>query len=175
MTLLTNKSTLGLWQEVIAHAEERCAIQLHQELEMYLVSLLMRHTNHPELAKQIFAKAFLKAVQLHSQERMHALQCVGDECLIYAGLFPKTAAKRLVTISYFVNLGKSAYSAISYKTNDLFDSLSIQFVSLMDVLQSISHSNDLLPLEAYEQWDQVGSLRALNLLKNYTHGLPLKK
>lgn len=175
MALLTNTSTIALWQEVIDNAKSCCDIRLNPELEMYLISLLIRHTNQPEMVKQILAKSFLEALQHHHQERMLSLQKVGDKCLIFAGLFPGTAEKRLVTIGYFVDLGRAAYSAISYRTNDLFNSLSIEFVSLMDVLQSIRANTDLLPLEAYEQWNQVGSLRALNMLKSYTQGLPLKK
>lgn len=174
MKLLTNKSSTILWHEVIRGAESRCSVALHDELETYLISLLIRYTNKPEVAKQIFATAFLKAMQAREMERYASLQHVGDQCLLFAGLFPHVAEKRHVKISYFVDLGKSAYSGISQKTNDLFSSLSIQFVVLMDVLQCIRPTPDLLPLEAYDQWNEVGSQRALNLLKEYARGLPIK-
>lgn len=175
MPLVTNKQVVALWQEVICEAQQQCSIQLNPQLETYLVSLLMRYSNQPELAVRIFATSFLEAQQSRQQKRMASLQIVGDECLIYAGLFPQAAEKRHVKVSYFVDLGRSAYSAVSQTANDLYWSLAIQFVSLMDVLQAIRPSSDLLPLTAFEQWEELGSQRAFKILEQYTNGIPIKK
>jgi hypothetical protein len=172
MSLVTSQTSLVLWQDVIKHAENRCSISLKEELETYLVSLLIRYTNKPEVAKQIFATAFLEALQLRERERNTSLQHVGDQCLLYAGLFPHAAEKRHVKIGYFVDLGRAAYANVS--RNDLYSSLALQFVVLMDVLQSIPQYSELLPLEAYEQWDDVGSHRALKILQSYTRVGPVK-
>ena len=174
MSLLTQSNALALWQDVVKHAEDRCSIALKEDLEAYLVSLLIRYTNQPDVAKQIFATAFLKALNLRERERIVSLQHVGDQCLLYAGLFPHIAEKKHVKTSYFVDLGRSAYAAISNKTNDLYSSLALQFVVLMDVLQSIRPHSDLLPLEAYEQWNELNSQRALKILQEYTRGMPVK-
>lgn len=173
MTLLTSKTPVILWHEVIKNAEDRCSITLNEELEAYLISLLIRYTDKPEVAQQIFAKAFLSALQQGVKQRALSLQTVGDQCLLYAGLFPRHAEKRTVKITYFVDLGRAAYSNISNTTNDLYWSLALQFVVLTDVLQSIRQPSDLLPLEAYEQWSQLGSKRAFNILQTYTRGLPM--
>lgn len=174
MSLLINKSSLALWYEVVKTAENRCSVALQDELEAYLISLLIRYINKPEIAKQIFATAFLKAMQLRKIERNISLQHLGDQCLLFAGLFPHVAEKHHVKVSYFVDIGQSAYIEISNTTNDLFSSLALQFVALMDVLQSIRPSPDLLPLEAYDQWNEVGSQYALRILKEYTGGIPIK-
>ena len=174
MGLVTSQTSLLLWQDVVKHAESRCDINLEDELEAYLVSLLMRYTNKPEVAKKVFATAFLDALQLRERERHTSLQHVGDQCLLYAGLFPQSAQKRRVKISYFVDLGRSAYANVSRTANDLYGLLALQFVALMDVLQSIPQYPELLPLEAYEQWDQVGSQRALKILQSYTDATPIK-
>lgn len=148
MNLLTNDNVPKLWQDTIRHAEDRCSVLLDRELEAYLVSLLVQYTHKPEIVKQAFAVAFLEAQKMRDN---NSLQQVGDQCLLFAGLFPHAAEKKLVKISYFVDLGRSAYTSISNRTNDLFASLAYQFVLLMDVLQSIRPHPDLLPLEAYEQ------------------------
>lgn len=175
MHVLTGATSLVLWKEVVRNAENRCAVALKDELESYLISLLMRFTNQPEIARQVLATAFLEALQSQKTERVVSLQHVGDQCLLFAGLFPRLAEKKHVKIGYFVDLGKSAYSAVSKQTDDLYGKLALQFVVLMDVLQSIRPNHDLLPLEAYEQWQEVGSDRALRILKEYTEGMPLKK
>lgn len=175
MTLIINDSSLILWHEVIKTAENRCSISLNDDLEAYLISLLIRYSNKPEVAQQIFAKAYLEALQKRSNQRNESLQTVGDKCLLYAGLFPHHAEKRHVKITYFVDLGRSAYAGISKTANDLYWALALQFVALMDVLQSIRQSPELLPIEAYEQWDKLGSKRAFQVLQSYTRGIPFKK
>ena len=116
----------------------------------------------------------MEAQKLPANQRTVSLQHVGDQCLLYAGLFPKIAQRRHVKISYFVDIGRSAYISISHKANDLFESLALQFVVLMDVLQSIQQP-DLMPLEAYDQWNTVGSKRALRILQEYSKITPYKR
>ena len=175
MRVLTSNNAILLWHDTLKCAEDRCSISLNDELEAYLVSLLMRYTNRPDVFKKVLAVAFLSAMQKSAAERQVSLQSIGDECLIFAGLFPRIAEKRNVKIGYFVDLGQSAYATLSRQTNDLFGILAFKFVTLMDVLQSIRPHADLLPLEAYEQWNEVGSQYALKILRDCTRGMPIKR
>jgi hypothetical protein len=172
MSILTHDSTTALWHKVVLEAEQSCSIALQEEIESYLVFLLMRYLDKPEWVKQIVALEFLEGVTLAPLKREFALRDVGDKCLLFAGLFPNIAKTRLVRLSYFVKMGQASYFGVSRKSNDLYDHLSNQFVSLMDVLQSIRQhpkTPDLLPLEAYELWNDTGSQRALIMLKQYTN------
>lgn len=170
--LLPKADPATLWHDIIHEAEAACMISLRQELEAYLVILLMRFTRQPQIAKDIMASEFMRSLKLRNAERVIALQGVGDKCLIFSGLFPQIAEKRLVKISYFVGLGKAAYDAASGKNSDVFGLLSRHFVPVMDVLQSVRQSSqeypDLLPLQAYDLWQDTGSQRALRMLKSYT-------
>lgn len=71
-------------------------------------------------------------------------------------------------------MGRSAYSTLAQHGNDLFSHLALEFVLLMDVLQSIREPSILTPLEAYEQWSDLGSKYALMILKQYTKATPIK-
>ncbi len=177
MSILTNVTSTALWHDVVHEAEESCAVILKEEIESYLVFLLMRHVNKPELVKHIVALEFLEGMKLTAAQRELALREVGDTCLLFAGLFPSIAEKRLVRLSYFVRMGQAAYVGISRKRNDLYSHLSHEFVPLMDILQSIRQYTqkhpDLLPLQAYELWNDTGSQRALNVLRQYTHSQAL--
>lgn len=93
MSLLTNTTPVALWQDVIKSAELRCAINLKQELETYLIHLMIRFTDKPELSQQIMAADYLEALQLKDNARAISLQHVGDQCLLFAGLFPQLAEK----------------------------------------------------------------------------------
>lgn len=168
MGILYNSSSLALWHDIVLEAEKVCDIALEEELESYLVFLMIRYTGAPEVAKKIIATDFLEGVQLQNNMRALALQNVGDKCLIVSGLFPRVAVKRLVKISYFVHLGQSSYATISKNHDDIYSLLSKQFVTLMDILQSIKHNSQLLPLEAYELWNETGSKRAYSILKEYS-------
>lgn len=179
MEILTNSTPLALWHDIIHKAEATCSIALQEELEAYLVFLLMRYCDKPEQFKQIIATQFLESLKMTSKKGEIYLQEVGDKCLLYSGLFPGLAEKRLVKISYYVNLGQSAYGRISKDNNDLYYRLARHFVPLMDILQSVrvdsENHPDLLPLQAYELWNETGSKRALSILKQYTGGIPIKK
>ncbi|MBV9576255.1 MAG: hypothetical protein JO149_06495 [Gammaproteobacteria bacterium] len=175
MSLFTHDNVLVLWQDVVKQAENHCLIELDPNLETYLISLLMRYTTKPEMTQQIFATAFLEALQLQENQRKICLQKIGDECLLFAGLFPHAIEKRHVNIAYFVDIGRSAYLTVSNTAHDLYWSLALRFVVLMDVLQSIRQHTDLLPLEAYEQWNEVGSQRAFRILQSYSRGVPFSK
>jgi hypothetical protein len=175
MALLISETSAFLWHEVIKSAEHRSSITLNDELEAYLISLLMRYSNKPEVAQQIFAENYLAALQQRERQRSISLQNVGDQCLLYAGLFPQQAEKRHVGITYFVDLGRAAYTAMSRTSDDLYFILAFEFVALMDVLQSIPEEPVLKPLLAFEQWEKLGSKRAYEILRTYTKGLPIRK
>lgn len=175
MKLLQNSTSVALWRDIILEAEAACKVFLKADLESYLVFLLIRYTNKPEVVKQIIATEFLKGLDLLSTQRQVILQGVGDKCLLLSGLFPGVSQKRLVKLSYFIKLGQSAYATISSDRSDLYSLLATQFVPLMDILQSIRHDSAelLLPLEAYELWVETGSRAALQSLKHYTDNIPI--
>lgn len=163
-----------LWRDLIKGAEDRCAVNLHQEIESYLVELLIRFTSQPDIAKEVMAISFLDAINEQEIARRFSLANVGDHCLLLSGLFPGLAERRQVKIRYFVDLGRSAYATISDKTTDIYSSLALQFVVLMDILQSVNENRTLLPMEAYELWQDVGSRRAFKTLQEYSkEGLPI--
>jgi hypothetical protein len=167
MHVITAPNAIVLWQDVIKNAEGINAIQLDSVVENYLVWLLHRHTANPGLINQVAATGFLHAMQLTDQQRNVSLQRVGDQCLLYSGLFPRMTQRYSLNIHYFIDLGRSAYLNISDQTTDLYSALALQFVVLMDVLQAIRQPIDLLPLEAYNQWQELGSERSLRILQSY--------
>jgi hypothetical protein len=177
MKVLVNSTPVALWQNIIHEAEIACSTTLPDELEAYVVMLMLRYMDKPELTRQIMATQLLEGLKQHASAREASLQRVGDACLLFSGLFPGLAEKRLVKISYFINLGRGAYATVSRTSNDLYALLAQQFVAIMDILQSIGqHAQQkpqLMPLQAYELWNECGSQRALRVLKQYTQATPL--
>ena len=165
-----------LWRDLIKGAEDRCEVNLQHEIESYLVQLLIRFTSHTEIGQEIMATSFLDAINEQQAPCRYSLAHVGDQCLLLSGLFPGIAERRHVKISYFVDLGRSAYATISDTTSDLYGSLALQFVVLTDILQSVNESKTLMPMEAYDLWQELGSKRAFKILQEQTKcGIPVTR
>jgi len=182
--LILHPTSTAQWQALIKDASVFSSIKLPEDLESYLVFLLMRFAENPEMVHSILALDFLQSLEKLGKERQDKLRDVGDKCLLFAGLFPGRARKRRVRISYFVKLGQSAYASLSESSSrnpkelaSLFSELCLHFVGLMDVLQTTRELEEnqasLDPLQAEELWSDTKSLHALQTLKRITHGLPI--
>lgn len=169
------------WQALVKEAENSSRLMLTEDLESYLVFLLMRFINHPEMAGSVLALEFLHSIEKSGAHQKDELRNVGDKCLLFAGLFPGRAEKRHVEISYFVELGQQAYATLStisqQKLAELYKDLGEEFVRLMDVLQTIrelaNDTFDLTPLQAVGLWADTNSRHALSVLQKYSHACPI--
>ncbi len=180
-TLTLHQTATAQWQALIQEAEQACHTQLGEELQSYLVFLLMQHGNN-EWVDSVIALKYLDALVAQGQLQKGRLREVGDQCLLFAGLFPGHAERRRVRISYYINLGISAYRILSYSLAGLnakvYEKLSQQFVALMDILQATRELNSdtplLQPLQAMELWNDTDSKHAFATLQRYTQALPVK-
>jgi len=176
-------TSLASWHALMTEALQSSEITLTEDLESYLVFLLMRFTKNPEIINNILAIDYLTHVKKYRSENRQALQEVGDKCLLYAGLFPGTARKRRVPISYYIGLGQNAYASLSDNLHNslspLFAKLGQQFVCLIDVLHEIremDHKGDAIDLlSAEELWNTTHSRHALRILRRATDGFILPR
>ncbi len=133
-------SSMAQWCALVNEAELAVGYQLKEALESYLIFLLMRFSNKPEMATKIIALEYLHGLVSCGHIRQEKLRAVGDQCLLYSGLFPKRAERLQLRISYFVDIGRSAYYALSATKNeidDVYADLSNEFITLMGVLQAM--------------------------------------
>ncbi len=114
---------------------------LNEDLESYLVFLLMRFNQTPDMTQSVLAMDFLESQQATGNKRIELLKEIGDKSLLFSGLFPGLAQKKLVSIDYFVDMGRTAYLTVSEiettKGSELFAALSKEFQSLRLVLTEI--------------------------------------
>lgn len=172
------ETSTAQWHSLVTDAEAKMGVHLDEDLESYLVFLLMRFTSRPEIANSILALDYLQGLQSSGQLQQDQMRDVGDICLLHAGFFPKRAEKRLVKISYYVDLGRSAYSQLASQSMatlaNLFGHLAHEFVAIMDTLQAIQQLNpqnslQLSPIEAAELWQDTGSRQAKKTMSDYTN------
>jgi len=179
--LLVDRQATAQWHDLVKEAVAFNGVPLDEELESYLVFLLMRYTGKPELAAKVMALDYLHGAQAAGSERREKMRDVGDQCLLYSGLFPKRAEKRRVRVSYYVDLGRTAYQNVAEVAQaamaEMFAHLAESFVALMDTLQAMrcmhQQEQQLDPLQAFEMWQQTGSQRARTILAQRTDAVPL--
>jgi hypothetical protein len=168
--IITGPTELAQWHSLVQHAEHSYGCQLDEAMESYLVFTLMRFMRQHNLGANALALDFLDSREQPGSLRLEQLRDIGDQCLILSGLFPQRAQKRLVRVSYYVKMGRSAYQHISTQIErtraELYNQLAETFVLLMDLLQTIREFNGpaLQPIQAHELWSDTGSQRAFAAL-----------
>lgn len=180
-SLLEPKETaISEWFELVKQAESSSGLIVGEELEHYLVNLLLRFMNKPELANTVLGLEYLLGEQQSGYGRWDALRKVGDECLLYSGLYRARAQKRRCRVSYYVKLGQRSYSSAAMQLRKesefsiLLDQLGSSFVRLMDVLQSIralgGSEQQLTLIQAVDLWHDTGSEIAKKIISQHTQG-----
>ncbi len=181
MSINQQSGITAQWHELITDAQSANGIQLNTHLESYLVHTLIHYSQRPEIAARIFAIDYMLAQHEQGQVRSSQLRELADQCLLYAGLFPQHAKQRHVRVSYYVDIGRSAYLDLSNGEHlwaDIFVQISDKFVTLMDTLLAIHSLNEsanhdepaypLDPLLALQVWQDTQSQQALKILQQQT-------
>jgi hypothetical protein len=178
--LILEPTTQAQWQTLVHEAQYACDRELDETLESYLVFLLMRFTDKPHCMSRVMAQDYLSSQAASGGERVERLRDVGDHCLLFSGLFPQLAERRLVRVSYFVNLGQSSYRQLSGLLDrgwsSVYQHLSEAFVVLMDVLQSMRGLDgrpSLTPIQALDLWSDTGSRRCYEQVTADGRTIPL--
>ncbi len=175
--LILAETELEQWHKLIREAEADYGCALDESMQSYLVFTLMRFMKEQALNTHALALDYLEAHCLPEKMKLDQLRNIGDQCLLISGLFPKRAQKNNVRISYYVDLGRSAYHHLSHCTQrsmaELYSRLAATFIQLMDLLQTIRHYSApaLQPIAALELWSDTGSQFAYKL--HPANALPL--
>jgi hypothetical protein len=177
--LILEPTPRAQWQALVHEAQSACDRQLDEALECYLVFLLMRFADKPQCTARIMAEDYLNSQALHGEQRAGMLREVGDHCLLFSGLFPQLAERRLVRISYFVSIGRTSYSQLSDVLDrgwsSVYSHLSDAFIVLVDILhamRSLGGAAALTPLQALDFWQETGSRRCYEQVCAQGHLIP---
>lgn len=139
--LLVESSACAQWQSLVVDAERACQRDLDETLESYLVFLLMRFAERADVASAVIAMQYLRSCESTGSERIERLRDVGDQCLLLCGLFPRRAERRLVRLSYFADLGQTAYhdlaTCLRRGAATMYTQVAEGFLPLMQVMQAM--------------------------------------
>lgn len=141
--LILHPTDICQWHAIIGEAQQHSQVLLSEDMESYLVFLLMRFCKQEKLIESVIALDFLDSMQGLNKTRVEKLQAIGDKSLLFCSLFPGMAIKRRVNLNYFADLGQSAYyTAAAHNEHPfatLFAKLSSQFLELKQVLQALNY------------------------------------
>jgi len=165
--LVIEPTQTAQWQRLVMDAAEDSHVTITEEMESYLVYLLMRFLKHENLGHLILGLRYLDVQSSTGSLKYEELRNIADQCLLLSGLYPQIAQKRHVNISYFVNLGRTAYLDLSDSIHSagasLYREVSKTFIQLMDILLTIRSYTEkpvLQPIQAFDLWQETGSLVA---------------
>jgi len=136
--LVLHPTQTAQWHALVCEAESASQIFLDEELQSYLVFLLMRFLDKPGVAGKILALEYIESMLSSGQRKEAQLRDVGDACLIHAGFFPERARRKRVSEQYFIDLGCGAYQQLSVVAENpiapLYQRLSQTFLPIRDLL-----------------------------------------
>lgn len=167
------------WRALLTEAQLAAKVFLSEAVEEYVVCLLYRALGRPGVADERLGYIEQLIEQGLHEQRDHA--AAGDQCLLFAGMFPEHAIRKGIPITYFVQLGQHAYRESAARAGAdanraVFPQLAAQFVSMMDVLQTLRELHQDAPcidaLTAYHLWHEAGSAHAWQVLRQLTPALP---
>lgn len=139
--LILHPTETSQWYALVNEAQASTRLILNESTESYLVFLLMRFSQGSRLMESVIALDFLQSMNVSGQRQVNLLRDVGDKSLLFCGLFPGIAERRQLSLSYFSDMGQSAYLTVGElqekQLGELYFQLSAQFVTMQNILQAM--------------------------------------
>ena len=166
------ESAVEYFRELVESALANQKIVAGELTSFYVVQLLAGFLERRAADDEPLSLQLVRALESGGAQQRAGLKQVGDVSLFISGFFSDSLQRKLVDVDYYVNIGGSAYNALSRYEGDTFSpvfaELAERFVDFVDVLtevserSSFSSNTDLLRL--YERWLRTGSTRSGQLL-----------
>ena len=163
-------STRQLFGELVSQASCELGSRPSLLASGYLVDLLearvrtRRSTRLPDAPGDTLAESLLEALQTEGSARIARLRALGDRALFDAGFFGDSLRGKTVGVSYYADVGTTAYSRLSLGTgSELFHELACGFLEFVELLAEVgerargSRSGDLLRI--YDRYQDTRSPR----------------
>lgn len=163
-------STRELFGELVSQASSELGRRPSPLASSYLVDLLdsrvraPRPAPGPDAAPETLAESLVEALLSDGSARLARLRALGDRALFDAGFFGASLRRRTVGVSYYRDIGSSAYLRVSHGTGSpLFEELATGFALFVELLAEVAERArgrgpvDLLQL--YVRYQETGSAR----------------
>ena len=162
--------------EMVNEAISQRNINTYPAVNSYLAKLLEKYIVADNLFDEkgegtkrtqgTLAELYLRASVAEGAQKIEMLRRLGETSLYISGYFGESLQRKIVDVDYYVNMGGTAYAALSGYVNEnpsakVFKEISEKFVMFVDVLGYISGkatdgSNQSI-LRLYEKYMRTGS------------------
>ena len=167
-----NRHGIVVSQQALHHAADILAAYSNPEKEDFLVHSSGRTSIQPmvsDLTAILDETAKTDGVQDNS---VHHHVNTGNRALVLCGIFPEYAQRRPVNLSYYAQMGVSAYDQVAQRIREqpnVFRDLSNNFVTLTDIMRDFRDSAaaqaDQSTWDLLQQSRELGSKGAEDQLK----------
>ena len=152
--LILHPTDISQWYALVTEAQAFTQLTLNENTESYLVFLLQRFSQTPQLLESVLATDFLEALNTVGKQQFESLRAVGDKSLLLCCLFPGIATRRQVTLYYYTGMGRTAYLTISELQEkplaELYFQLSESFLQMQKILQAVrTEYYQIEPMQGY--------------------------
>lgn len=167
-------------QETGIHVSESVKNYLSELLQFYIFSDHLFSIDSSG-RKQLKTLAELYLNSYHSKGSLkNNLKKIGDTSLYISGFFRESLKKKLVSVDYYINMGRQAYGSLSdFQGGEVFEELAIRFSDLVFVLFQIRKKNqndkcnDLLSM--LDEYMETGCSQMAKDLIDQGINIPFKK
>lgn len=167
------------WRGLLTQAQQNARSFLPEIVEEYVVCLLYRMLGSAVEGRLLSAR-FARRLLTGGDAQTRNLGAVGDQCLLFSGLFPDHAIRQQIPLSYFVQVGSHAYREFAAtqrgEERAIYQAMADHFVPTLDVLLGIRELDEGRPcidgLNAFQLWSEAGSSHGWHTLRQMTNALP---
>ena len=145
--VLENSATF--FNSLVNEHLDKTGVSVSEPVKIYLSELLQFYIFSDHLFSELdssgkkqvktLAELYLNSPKSHLKNN---LKRMGDTSLYISGFFRESLKKKLVSVDYYINMGRQAYKSLSdLQGGELFAELAICFSDLVFVLLQIRKSN----------------------------------
>ena len=180
------KCSSDFFHSWVKESLKKTGVQVSLPVKNYLCELLQFYVVSDHLftvnssgKKQLKPLAELYLNSHHSDlSRSSHLKKMGDTSLYISGFFRESLKKRMVSVDYYINMGREAYRSLSvFQNKEVFEELAVRFSDLVFVLFQMREENsskkDLLSL--LDQYMETGSQGTARDIIKKGINIPFKK
>jgi hypothetical protein len=183
--LITGQSLEEYFKKALCDAFKRTAVQVTENTEAYLVSLLSEFTRSENAfagvaygEKPALVLLWHRAEEANASESVRILKHLGDSSLYTLGFFRDSKNTQFLGTSYYATWGEAAYNRLASTIRSqaaanaaLYAELAERFVDLAEVLRCISQeslanlSDPVQLIELIEQYKRTKDPKLLEQLE----------
>jgi hypothetical protein len=169
------------FRDKVNEAAHSLHIELEEHIEFYLVNLLSEFAIQPpanqpsDIGGIETPLVFMleRALEAPPERRLKIMKKMGDVSLYVSGYFQDYFNRKLFNVSYYMDMGRSAYQSVSHLMSDvhgdehfasMYGELSTKFHQCVDIFATIadgtnSGKSQTGLLEIYARWNDTKSER----------------